>query len=353
MVAVVAIALPNPVVASSRRLDNATATCLQTRRVVLVGDSTSRYEYEQIAHLFLGTDTSALAVDPIDVWMDVTRLPQWARNVPVPPANCDAFAIERNGSKRPLSQLENPATSAFMYRQGMLKKREVACDCSPGSPGTIANGFQNRVFTFGNGGFMAYFQLRGDMLPVSGTVSLQHLMRAGSEGVALTPHEMPCPVGVERPATWQHPPDKLLAELVAMRPTHVILNMGHWVFSPKMRPAQYWHRIAIAAHALRQQFGTTLLWRTHPLPKDRPPKRPFLKEENFRAATEIFLENGWQLYDAAGFVAAWQGSAPNSAAFNPRDNVHLGVAANEALSRFLLRTLCNTTEPPPQDRQHA
>ena len=120
--------------------------------------------------------------------------------------------------------------------------------------------------------------------------------------------------------------------------------------SAKMHRAKWWRRIAIAAHALRQQFGTTLLWRTHPLPKGRdesqgPHACPFLKEENFRAATEVFLENGWQLYDrdAASFVSAWQGSAPNSAAFNTKDNLYLSVAANEALSHFLLRTLCNTT----------
>ena len=84
------------------------------------------------------------------------------------------------------------------------------------------------------------------------------------------------------------------------------------------------------------------------MPKDRA-TLAFLQEENSRAATEVFLENGWQLYDAAGFVSAWQGSAPNSAAFNTKDNLYLGVAANEALSHFLLRALCNTTESPPQD----
>ena len=241
----------------------------------------------------------------------------------------------------------------------MLKKHEVGCDCSPGNATGIikTDAFMNRVFTFGNGGFMAYFPLRGDTMPVSGTVSLHHLMRAASEGAALTPLEMPCPAGVARPPTWQYPPDKLLAELVAMRPTHVILNMGHWMFSPNMHPTWWWHRIAIAAHALRRQFGTTLLWRTHPLPKDRVPRHPFLKEENFRAATEVFLENGWQLYDAASFVAAWQGSAPNSAVF-PVDfsggDIHLGVAANEALSRFFLRVICNTTEGDhhPKNGQH-
>ena len=45
----------------------------------------------------------------------------------------------------------------------------------------------NCVFTFGNGGFMACFQLLGDTIPVSGTASLHHLMRAASEGVGADP----------------------------------------------------------------------------------------------------------------------------------------------------------------------
>jgi len=133
MVAVVAIALPSPAVALSRRLDDATATCLQARRVIIPGDSTSRYEYEQIAHLFLGTDTSALAVNPLDGFLNVTLMPQWARDVPMPPDNCSAYAERSTNcissflgffpgkrAPRPLISGSTPRDSAPMWAAGCL-----------------------------------------------------------------------------------------------------------------------------------------------------------------------------------------------------------------------------------------
>ena len=76
------------------------------------------------------------------------------RDIPVLPANGDAFATESKWA------------SDMRYTHGLLKKREVGCDCSPGRTSCpCCNGrFENRdasshLLGKAQGGFMAFFQL--------------------------------------------------------------------------------------------------------------------------------------------------------------------------------------------------
>jgi hypothetical protein len=80
--------------------------CVTGKRVVLVGDSTSRFEYEQISLWLEGLDARALRPNPLDVHLFYADrsswgLPAWASTPQRPPARCEAYASASKFCSRP------------------------------------------------------------------------------------------------------------------------------------------------------------------------------------------------------------------------------------------------------------
>lgn len=245
--------------------------------------------------------------------------------------------------------------SAIMrYVHGLIGDQEL-CDCSPGPTLCCTERFDNRVFrlkgeTEANGaypGSLSYFQLLGDQAPTRGTLELRHMAAYAEHGTRPTPKQFPCPAGFARNWTWEYSVPVLLNRLGVLRPTHLVLNMGHWVYNH--HDTGWWKAIAAAGRKLQHQHGTVLLWRTHPLPANE-----FTREEGqlpygvtphlALKLSEIFQAAKWQVYDAAAVVRAFQfqGGRLDSAIFNPTDRVHLSVEANGALVKHLLGMLCSS-----------
>lgn len=108
---------------------DALRSCFARQRVVLIGDSTSRYEYEQLAHSLQGDEAmlSALPFNPLDVEVyyrippfgNESRLPAWALKQPPTPPGCRTQPTKSKWA------------GVMRYTHGLLRKHEL-CDCSPG-----------------------------------------------------------------------------------------------------------------------------------------------------------------------------------------------------------------------------
>ena len=269
-----------------------TSSCLRGKRIVLIGDSTSRYEYAQLALSLLGADSAQMSPNPLDVSVfyripprgnESTLMPEWARSTLKSPG-CPAY------------ETQSKWASIMRYLHGMIGDLEI-CDCSPGPTLCCRERFENRVFRFsdrGNdAGSLAYFNLYGDQVPVRGSLGLHHIAAFATDGSRPTHEQFPCPVGVARNSTWEYPVDKLLNRLHILRPTHLVLNMGLWVFDEHENA--WWHAIASAGRRLQHRFGTTLLWRTHPRPvaEFASPSAPLpvgINSSITRGVSDIFLK---------------------------------------------------------------
>lgn len=93
----------NKLAASSRLRSETALRCLRGKRVVIVGDSTSRYEYDQLTIWLRGVDESTLSPNPLDTSIfyripprgnESTLLPAWARDVPATPEGCPAYETQ-------------------------------------------------------------------------------------------------------------------------------------------------------------------------------------------------------------------------------------------------------------------
>jgi hypothetical protein len=256
------------------------------------------------------------------------------------------------------------------YNHGVLERGHEVCDCSPGPTKCCRERFENRVFRVANhddsdkqpaldhapfgeelgrgggggggGGFMAYFQLLGDQAPVHGSLSLSRLAAFALSGELPSPAELPCPAGIARNWTWSLEVPALLKALDELRPTHLVLNMGVWVYRRIDDPlALPWETIARAGRWLSERHNTKLLWRTQPLPTRELARRaqhhPAGLEHSTRAHLDaLFTENGWRLYDAAEASRRFRGGAADALAFNAIDGRHLSFEANQAVTRHLL-----------------
>ena len=104
-----------------------TSSCLRGKRIVLIGDSTSRYEYAQLALSLLGADSAQMSPNPLDVSVfyripprgnESTLMPKWARSTLKSPG-CPAY------------ETQSKWASIMRYLHGMIGDLEI-CDCSPG-----------------------------------------------------------------------------------------------------------------------------------------------------------------------------------------------------------------------------
>jgi len=305
---------------------------LQDDRVIFIGDSVSRYDYEQIAHILKQTNLSAVPANPLDA--------EVFHNIP--PEGKDTKLLEEINSFVPESRTLDKECKAYAtqskwaiimrYNHFLLGSNEL-CDCSPGPTLCCDGRFENHILRTSTGGYLAYLQLLGDRQGVLGSTTTDNFINFALHGVH---PNMPCPAGVARSPTWKMTPSEVLRDFVPqLRPNVVVLNMFHWIRSRQHdTPANraWWEEIAKSTNGFKG--GAHLYWR---VTSDSSGKTlPSFVHDMFRA-------HGWALFDVHGFIHTMSGTNYESSFAS--DGRHLNVQMNKAVVAQLAELLYNETGP--------
>lgn len=222
----------------------------------------------------------------------------------------------------------------------------MLCDCfrlKPTRKGDCCNeAVDNRVYygqlSTGESFQLAYFQWFGQWHAPRGNLNIQQAL--SSDGCAECAN-LPCAPGFGSESGWQWSLSiaDLLHSLAAVRPTHVILNAGHW--DTAAVASAEWAAIAEAGAALKREHRTRIIWRTTPRHKHAM-RTPYTANRSYSVDIGPFVAAGWELYDAMGIFRAYatrmNRSRYTSSLFCP-DAIHLYQGGNNALVDYVLQNI--------------
>jgi hypothetical protein len=316
--------------------------CLANVTLVYIGDSTSRYEYLELVQRLHGR---------LGPEFDSSHAP--LRDT-LPSSECHASA-PRHGKSETWTDFYSQSTAAFGGR--------MLCDCMRLSPRNasataLSQTVENRVYVAPDGAYrLAFFQWFGQYEMPRGSVDVCRALgrdshaRAGALSERL--HALPCPPGLGSEGNWRWHAgvDGLLRMLAAVRPTHVILNAGHWETAGL--GSAVWHAIVRAGVALKADTSARVFWRTTPRRADAdslPRNVPWASLHDVDVTH--FVRAGWEVYDAAALVRERRRALNvTSEAQVFIDDVHVQPQINRmVLARFVEREIlgCRSLgEPAP------
>lgn len=229
--------------------DMSTPGCLQRANVVYIGDSTLRYEYLELARRLHARYFSQTNSTPASHEHKQARAHSSAACLPSP----GYFGC-----------MYNETTDEFDGR--------MICDCmrldcklgrQPCSDDLLGQTVENRVYygrNSGQSGFLrlSFFQWFGHSYMPRGSLDVLHALKARDPS---NHTHLPCAPGYGVPDSWRWNAsvEELLRRLSLVKPTHVIINSGHWASS--RFTAEQWAGIRSAGDALRP---ARVFWRTTP-----------------------------------------------------------------------------------------
>ena len=150
-------------------------SCFQSERVVFLGDSTSRGDYLQVAHILQQTNLAALPINPLD--SSVFRF--------IPPIGQDMRPVDAINRAYPAPSIGQqcvayPTQSKWgiimRYNHLLLKKHEL-CDCSPGPTLCCEHRFENHIFRTSKHGYLAHFCLQDEQQGLEGSLPLDDFVK--------------------------------------------------------------------------------------------------------------------------------------------------------------------------------
>lgn len=315
------------------------ARCLKRKRIVIMGDSTARFEYLTLAFIaHFGMAPSEAIPACHKIWGGVN-----ASQVRLPEKAPDCLFGNRYVGK-----------SAFFTFTNELFGGAELCDCYQ-PQGHL--GYELRLYTppreapagaeAEEVGYISYVQWLGSSRKPAATFdparAVHETQRAANSSDTkpapadwLGPAAPPCPVGQHRPGStaFEMPADTFLRTVVKrMRPTHLIVQCSIW---PHRFNDSFWQSLAAAGLEAVHDHGGQVLW-----------------QQTLRGYKQACTE-GWTCsyddVDPAPFIRAGWGIHNVSAIVEPfrdpltRDDsevfedtgVHLKAAPNEAVVRHLI-----------------
>ena len=294
---------------------------LKGKRLIIIGDSTSRFEYEQLAYdqLHLHHNFSVKFPNPMNI-----AIYKNFTSETLPPQ----FYIKSNVS----CPNQSPTTSKWgplmRYNHFFFKQYELS-DASPGSTEHYTERFENRIINLGSKSFIAYFQYFGGLHGgLRGSIDLNVLQKFGLDGKQPDKDSNVCEAGTNRPHAWKLDFAAFLNTTVSYRPTHLVFHVGFW-FQPNIWSNDVIEAYAVAGARYAKVTGAKLYWKTHPLPS----KTEFPWITRLNDATKVFLAHGWKLYDAAKIAKRNNFTFP--------DRIHLELKSNTILTQeFMKNIIC-------------
>jgi len=289
---------------NSKARDRKMPPCLEGKRIVFVGPSTSKFDYLTLAYFAeYGTWPS----------QDTIMYGQgaWGPN-PLDEGTCTHSTVSMPPqATNPGCQSPTPygTETCHRYTNSIFNGHE-ACDCYEFGTWSqaldIYNSTENRVYINGNT-MISYFQYMGDAVPPRGTFDITPLLKQPPQ-----PIQQPCGVG-QFPGTWQWSqtlPDFLRNVIKYANPTHVVLSASFWTIVPQN--IAFWADVAAAgAEAVAASQGQ-VIWKTTP---QRIHESMPHRYNSPRVDMTPFAAMGWKVFPAAQIVQTYQGASPNNAVF--------------------------------------
>jgi len=309
--------------------------CLQGKRIVFIGPSTSKFDYlstaffaeygrwpsdAQVQNMQGLYGPNLLNEQEVGAW--VTK--QVALGLILPPGpGC--------------TQSEPTWEEYYKYSNALLNGKET-CDCYRygmwKGPIDGYNTTENRVYHNGNT-MLAYFNWMGDVVQPRGTFDILPTLRSPP-----APVYPQCPIG-QFPGgwSWGMTMENFLSLVVrTARPTHVVLSTAFWPLNNLANTA-YWEGIAKAGVTSVSDTGGKIIWRNTPQRTDGVPPHHYATPRLQPQIVQSMTNQGWQFFDAAATINAFKGVAPWESVFY--DNAHLQPAAQCHLAgTFLKEYVC-------------
>jgi hypothetical protein len=299
---------------------------MRQRRLVFLGDSLTRYEYEALAHLILETKFPENMPHPMSLSLFTSKSGQkeLAKYWTDPNISKDCHSYPQQSKWGP----------TMRYNHDFLRLHEV-CDCSPGGTECCDQRFENRVVHLANNSFLAYFQFLGGLYGgFKGSLDLQSVHNFAVNGIHPNDTTFPCPAGVARPHTWAMPFPEFLQQLIPFKPTHVIFNTLNWIRThnnpyKKSTFVSY----AVAGQKFSALVGAQMYWRVDPVLHHQP---DWMKE-----AVSIFETHGWILLNAAYILQNSNLTTRRHRETLFADDKHLTIPANNFIvNTFMDQHVC-------------
>ena len=328
------------------------ARCLKGKRIIIMGDSTARFEYLTLAFIaHFGMAPSEALPECHKIWGNVN-----ASQVRLPPKAEGCMFGNRYVGK-----------SAFYTFTNELFGGHELCDCYQPQGGL---GFEVRLYTppteapagsEADAGYISYVQWLGSARKPAATFdparAVHERQRAGrapsSSGAPapaptdwLGPAAPPCPVGqkaAEKAASsaFEMPADAFLRTVVKrMRPTHLIVQCSIW---PHRFNHSFWSSLAAAGVEAVHDHGGRVLWQQTLRGYQPACTEQRSRELGWACSPEDvdptpFVRAGWGIHNVSAIVEPFRRplTRDDSDVFADRFGVHLKPAPNEAVVRHLV-----------------
>ena len=309
------------------------ARCLLQRRVVLIGDSTVRFEYLTLAFLahfgvlpteVINAQEASLPSSCVHLYGSVQE-----GDLALPPKVADSGCLYGPRSLGRNTYLH--FTNALLSHKDPPAHEICDCYCPEGGIGV-----ENRLYLpEHDDGYVALITWQGTTrkphgsfdpsrafhehrcagLGASNLTSSHHCMRSeGWQG----PGAPPCPVGQMQPGdadtAWDFQVSELLRTVVKrMRPTHLVVQVGWW---PHEYGAKFWSELAAAGIEAVRDHGGRAMFRTTARPKANCGKRGWELCSAKDPDVTPFVRAGWSIHNTSRILEPMRRAAALAATKN-------------------------------------
>lgn len=343
-------------------------SCMKGKRIVLIGPSTSMYDYFALTFfaeygrwpvdhtVFVGPEGAQEGPNPLTM-----GLRGW--NKFILPKGLDT-SPDIAGCRKGDHEVWN------RYTNFMLNGHEVCdvhCKGKWNGPYDSSNWTQNRIYTKGDT-MISFFQWLGDVVPPRGSFDVSPALEIPPRAVA-----QKCPPGqFQGDWEWKMDAATFITKVVKQsRPTHLVISAAAWPVSKLTQ--EFWSSLANAGVEAVSDTGGKVYWRTTPrasyatdmyvasaVPKDTSQMTADAidnqRTRNHDSAnpadiidTSLFTSRGWDIFDAKLIIEMHQHFRSQKNPTEGRDNAflddwhmwpHAVCALNEA---FLSESVCRKT----------
>lgn len=313
-------------------------SCLDGKRIVFVGPSTSKLDYLALtffAEYGRWPDSETVEFGQPGKWKGTGPNPLYGPNL-----EYGMQILGQEPSKPVWPCRSGTAEKSLWYSNRILNGHEV-CDCYKEGgwkgPVDVNNQTENRVYDNGKS-MIAYFQWFGDVVQPRGTFSFWPLQQSPR-----APVQQQCPAGQFK-GSWEWSmtlPQFISSTVSVFQPTHLIIDAAYWPIQPQ--DTAFWNSVADAGLSAVLNTHGKVLWRTAPTRMDYP-----IAEHSREVDTNSFIAKGWKLYDASGIVKEYRNTKAKADDKGSRkdtdvffDTTHLAPKAQSFLMKnFLNRYVC-------------
>lgn len=316
--------------------------CLDDKRIIFVGPSTSRSDYFALtffAEYGRWPDTDEISYGPS------TGTPGKGPNPLFGPTL--EYGLHNVGRPQMFASPSctlGTAESYLWYSNSIYNGHEM-CDCYKNDPtqkfqiADLYNQTENRIYInqnayTGRSTMIAYFQWFGDIINPRGSVDFSPLTYLPLHLDPPKAIKQQCPVGQFKGHwDWTLRVQYFISNFVkALNPTHLVVDAAYWPTNPAN--TAFWNEMSVAGANAVLASGGTVFWRTVPLRNDYP-----IAEPSGGVNTQTFLSKGWKIFDASGMIKTYRGGKSDDEIFF--DTVHLRPHSESHLMwKFLQTHVC-------------